>query len=66
MVKRNRNVKNTPDEKIYTDSNKLDKFNLDYKIRINFYIKQKLIFLNLIYSELINSIFFVTPPCKNR
>ena len=25
LVKRNRNVKNTPDEKIYTDSNKLDK-----------------------------------------
>lgn len=39
LVKRNRNVKNTPDEKIYTDSNKLDKFNLDYKIRINFCIK---------------------------
>ena len=67
MVKRNSNVKNTPDEKIYTDSNKLNKFNLDYKIRINFCIKQKLILLNLIYSEPINSVlaFFYRKKLKS-
>ena len=68
MVKRNRNAgTHILDRNMHTNSKKIIGYNLVKELRINFCIKQKLILLNLIYSEPINSVlaFFYRKKLKS-